>query len=367
MSDEPLIPVTSPYLPPLDEYIQYLQGIWQRRQLTNHGPLVLELEQRLQQFLGSARVLLLANGAWGLHLALRALNIRGTVITTPFSYVATTSCPLWEGCSVRFADIETKTLTIDPAAVEAAITPDVEAIVATHVYGIPCDVVALERIAEKHRLAVIYDAAHAFGVRYRGQCLLDFGDVSMVSLHATKLFHTAEGGFVSGPNVGAIERIEWMRRFGHRGEEAFWGLGTNAKLSELHAALGLCVLPRIPQLIARRRAISAQYDTAIADFRLPLARPQVRPETEYNYSYYPVIFSTEESLQSARAFLAQRQINTRRYFYPSLDSIRELPVQAGCPQSADSARRVLCLPLASDMDDRQVTRVINALRDWVTT
>ena len=363
MSQRSSIPVTVPFLPPFDEYVELLRGIWERRQLTNHGPLVSELEQRLQDWLGVQRVLLLANGAWGLHLALRALNVRGTVVTTPFSYVATTSCPLWEGCSVSFADIETATLTIDPAAVEAAIRPGVEAILATHVYGIPCDVDALARIAERHHVALIYDAAHAFGVRFQGKSILEYGDVSMVSLHATKLFHTAEGGFVAGQHLEALSRIDWMRRFGHRGEEAYWGLGTNAKLSELHAAMGLTVLPYIPQLIPRRSAIVERYDDAIRRAGLPWIRPQIREGTEYNFAYYPVLFPSERTMASVRQCLAERQINTRRYFFPSLESIAELNIAGDCPVSRDVASRVLCLPLASEMDDQAVARVVTAITE----
>ena len=226
------INVTEPFLPPFEEYVEYLKGIWERNWLTNQGPLVQEFEQKLQAYHQlSMPVHCVANGSLGLQIALKALGVKGEVVTTPFSYVATTACPLWEGCTVKFVDIEPDTLTIDPKAVEAAITPKTEAILATHVFGNPCDVEALDAIAAKHGIAMIYDAAHAFGVTYNGKSLLEYGDASMVSLHATKLFHAVEGGFIVAKDPVVSEKMEWMRRFGHKGQEEFHGVGINAKMS----------------------------------------------------------------------------------------------------------------------------------------
>ena len=255
MSNKP-IQVTEPFLPPLEEYVEYLKGIWGRNQLTNQGPLVQELEHKIQVYHQiDMPVHCVTNGGLGLQIILKALGVNGEVITTPFSYVATASCPLWEGCSVKFADIEPDHLTIDPAAVEAAIGPDTEAIVATHVFGNPCDCEALEAIASKHGLALIFDAAHAFGVRYKGKSILEYGDASMVSLHATKLLHAVEGGFVVAKDPLVAEKIEWMRRFGHKGPEEFYGVGINAKMSELHAAMGLCNLRHLEAILKKRQEV----------------------------------------------------------------------------------------------------------------
>jgi len=265
--DKP-IQITEPFLPPLEEYVSYLKGIWERGQLTNHGPLVIELERLIQesQFLDTP-VRMVANGGLGLQIILKAMGIQGEVITTPFSYVATASCPAWEGCAIRFADIEPDTLTLDPIAVEAAITSKTEAILATHVYGNPCDCEGLEKVARKHGLALIYDAAHAYGVRYRGKSILSYGDASMVSLHATKLFHSVEGGFVVAKDPAVDTKIEWMRRFGHNGNEAYHGVGINAKMSEFHAAMGLCMHRHVEQVTVNRHAACLAYEEGISNIR----------------------------------------------------------------------------------------------------
>jgi dTDP-4-amino-4,6-dideoxygalactose transaminase len=234
---------------------------------------------------------------------------------------------------------------------------------ATHVYGNPCDVERLAAIAARRGLAVIYDAAHAFGVRWRGQSILAWGDLSMVSLHATKLFHTAEGGLVTGSNGAALARVEWMRRFGHNGPEAFHGWGTNAKMTELQAALGLCLVGRIGDLIGRRRHVSAVYDRILFDRPCGLGRPRIREGTEYNYAYYPVIFADEAALLSARARLEREGIFCRRYFYPSLERLFCDDSEAwDVPVSRDVAARILCLPLAATMEDAQAERVAGAVR-----
>jgi len=357
----PPIPVTEPHFPPLEDYVQLLREVWSERRLTNHGPCVQRLESQLAQRFDVPRVLLVANGALGLHLATRALGVRGEIITTPFSYVATTSCPLWDGNTVVFADIEPDTLTIDPAAVAAAVSPRTEAIMATHVYGNPCDLDGLAEVARRHSLAVIYDAAHAFGVTYQGRSVLAWGDLSMVSLHATKLFHTAEGGLIAGPNEAAMQKVEWMRRFGHNGEERFHGVATNAKLSELHAAIGLCQLPFLDRVIEHRRRICQFYDERLPAV-LGLQRPRIRPGTDYNWAYYPVLFASEAELLAARQRLIDDQIEARRYFYPALDAADLAPdVPASCPVAADAARRVLCLPLSATLSMADAERVVDAL------
>lgn len=357
------INVTEPFLPPLEEYVEHLRGVWGRNWLTNQGPLVCELEQKLQAYHKlQFPVHCVANGSLGLQIALKALGVKGEVITTPFSYVATTACPLWEGCTVKFADIEPDTLTIDPAAVEAAITPKTEAIVATHVFGNPCDVEALDAIAAKHGLAIIYDAAHAFGVTYKGKSILEYGDASMVSLHATKLFHAVEGGFVVAKDPAISEKVEWMRRFGHKGTEEFHGVGINAKLSELHAAMGLCNLRHVDEILARRKEVTEAYDSHIQSKRSESVASialEYREGSTRNYSYYPVLFSTEALLLATAGKLAEKAIYPRRYFYPSLNAFECLGRTTGLTESESIAKRIMCLPLSSSMDDKAINTVLN--------
>jgi dTDP-4-amino-4,6-dideoxygalactose transaminase len=359
---------TAPFLPPLEEYVEYLKGIWERNYLTNQGPLVKELEQKLQAYHRlEMPVYCVANGALGLQIALKALGVKGEVITTPFSYIATTSCPLWEGCSVKFADIEAEHLTIDPAAVEAAITPRTEAILATHVFGNPCDVEALERIARTHNLALIYDAAHAFGVTYKGRSLLEWGDASMVSMHATKLFHTVEGGFVAARDPAVATKVEWMRRFGHKGPGDFYGVALNAKLSEVHAAMGLVNFNHLQEIIANRRAVCAAYDAALAGHVAIRPAFTRREHSIWNYAYYPVLTATSAQREALITRLQVEGIYTRRYFEPSLDQVEALCHSTGVmPISREITSRVLCLPLSAGMSHDNITRVTQliSLETW---
>lgn len=343
--------VTRSFLPPLEEYVELLEGIWQRGQLTNNGPLVQELESRLAEYLGVPQVLAICNGALGLHLAIKALGIDGQVITTPFSYVATTSCVLWEGAEPVFVDIEPDTLTINPALISAAITPRTQAILATHVYGNPCDVEAIDAVAKQHDLAVIYDAAHAFGVQYRGRSILEYGDVSMVSLHATKVFHTAEGGLLVASSPKLTTKLEWMRRFGHDDKGSFHGVGTNAKMSELHAAIGVAQLRGgyVDQTIQRRRQVSQWYDELLFSSSTELSKPRLREYLRYNYAYYPVLFRSQKALLETKARLESHNVMPRRYFYPALNRLPKLLTDQSCSVAEDIAQRVLCLPLAYDI------------------
>lgn len=381
------IQVTEPFLPPLEEYVEYLKGIWERNWLTNQGPLVRELELKLQAYHRlSQPVYCVANGGLGLQIIIKAMGLKGEVITTPFSYVATTSCPLWEGCSVRFADIEPDTLTLDPKAVEAAITPRTEAILATHVYGNPCDVEGLQAVASRHGLALIYDAAHAFGVTYKGKSILDYGDASMVSLHATKVFHSVEGGFITARDPALGEKMEWMRRFGHKDPGDYHGVGMNAKMTEFHAAMGLANFKHIDHILAKRKAVCEAYDSGLgmANREWRMANGECRPENptadrpplsairyregaSRNYAYYPVIFDTEEALLDAINRLNQSKIHPRRYFWPSLDEVESLGNQIAESRDQLSAiscaltRRILCLPLSVNLEVDSVEKIIKLL------
>jgi dTDP-4-amino-4,6-dideoxygalactose transaminase len=348
------INVTKSFLPPIEEYSAYLAGVWKRAYLTNAGPLVLELEEKLRQELDVKHFFFVNNGTVALQIALKALELKGEILTTPFSYVATTSAIVWEGCTPVFVDIEKDSLCLDPALLEQHITPQTSAILATHVYGNPCDVEGIAEVAGRHGLPVIYDAAHAFGVKYKNKSLLKYGTVSTLSFHATKLFHTVEGGAIVTDDDALAHKISYMRNFGHNGPEAFWGVGVNGKNSEFHAAMGLAVLPYVSRIIERRKEISELYDKLLANSGL--IRPVLRAGTEYNYSYYPALFTSEAELLNVRARLIAAEITPRRYFYPSLS---ELPYanEQRMVISEDTSRRVLCLPLYYELTNTEVERI----------
>lgn len=342
-----VINVTKTYLPPLEEYVQYLQGIWERNQITNNGPLVKDLEARLKEFLGVKHLFFVNNGTIALQIAIKALDLHGEIITTPFSYVATTSSIVWEGCQPVFVDIDPETLCLNPDLIEAAITSSTTAILAVHVYGHPCDVEHIQAIADRHGLKVIYDAAHAFGVRYKDQSLLVHGHIATLSFHATKLFHTVEGGALVTNDDDVAHRIAYMRNFGHRGAEEFWGLGVNGKNSEFHAAMGLCILPKVPELIAKRKAVCDLYDELLQGS--DLIRPTRPVGTIYNYAYYPLLFASEQQLLAVRAALNSKDIFPRRYFYPTLNMLPYVK-QVHIPLAESVSCRVLCLPLHPDLE-----------------
>ncbi|SNC67751.1 dTDP-4-amino-4,6-dideoxygalactose transaminase [Hymenobacter gelipurpurascens] len=352
------INVTKPYLPPLQEYIGYLEGIWERGWLTNNGPLVQQLETELSAALSGGLVQFMSNGTIALQVAIKALDLTGEIITTPFSYVATTTAILWEGCEPVFVDIEEQSFCIDATKIEAAITPRTSAILATHVYGYPCDVLAIEDIARRHNLKVIYDGAHAFGVTVHGRSLLTYGDITTCSFHATKLFHTSEGGAIITTSEELAKKVWLYKSFGHIGDEYFF-LGVNGKNSEFHAAMGLCNLPRVPEFIAARRQVAELYQAELAS--LNLRYPVTPPATEYNYSYFPIILESEEQMQRVKDMLAAHDINTRRYFFPSLN---KLPYHTGadCPVSEDISLRVLCLPFYQQLEHDEVRRISQLIR-----
>jgi dTDP-4-amino-4,6-dideoxygalactose transaminase len=349
-----MIQVTKTYLPPLQEYISYLEGIWERAYLTNDGPLSKQLEEELKAYLGTKHLSFCTNGTVVLQIALKMLDIKGEVLTTPFSYVATTNFLLWENCEPIFIDIDPKTYCIDPSLIEAAITERTTAIVATHVYGNACDVETIERIAKKHNLFVIYDGAHAFGSTLQGKSVLSFGDLATCSFHATKLFHTVEGGILTTNKDGWEQKMKFMRAFGHKGDEYFF-MGINGKNSEFHAAMGLCNLPRVPDLIAARKAICDLYDNTLNLNKLK--RPELAAGLDYNYAYYPVVFESESKLLEVIAVLSKHDVMPRRYFYPSLNTLHFLNNRQSCPVSEDIASRVACLPLYVGLPHQDVIRI----------
>jgi dTDP-4-amino-4,6-dideoxygalactose transaminase len=357
IAEESLITVTRPTLPPFEEYVDLLRGIWSRNQLTNAGPLVVELERLLAEYLGVRHCLFVTNGTIALQLAYRALELRGEVVTTPFTYVATTSSLAWEGYVPVFADIEPDTLTLSPDRAEAAITSRTSAIVATHVYGNACDVHALGEVARRRGLRLVYDAAHAFGASIDGRALSSYGDVATLSFHATKLFHTVEGGAVVTDDDEIARRVAYLRNFGHQGQEAFQGIGINGKNSEMHAAMGLCLLPRIDQIVAERREISQRYNERFAALGTAMQRPLLRGGLAYNYAYYPVLLADEATVVHVQRRCADAGVLTRRYFYPTLSGALSYVAERDVPVALDAASRVLCLPLYTGMSHAETDRV----------
>jgi dTDP-4-amino-4,6-dideoxygalactose transaminase len=355
-----MINVTQTFLPPIEEYVLLLERIWDAKWLTNRGNLIKELETNLCTYLGVPNLLAVSNGTVALQIAIKAFALKGEIITTPFSYVATASSIVWENCTPVFVDIEPDHLTLDASQIEAAITEKTTAILPTHVYGNPCDVEAIDEIADRRDLKVIYDAAHCFGVKYKGQSILNWGDVSTLSFHATKLFHTGEGGAIVCRDADTLETMFNHHNFGHKGPEEFFGLGINGKLSELSAAMGLAVLPHMGTILERRESVCRAYDRSLDFSRL--RKPTLRAGTEWNWSYYPVIFETESALLAAKKKLNDIDIAPRRYFYPSLS---KLPYVSSdyLPVTEDVSPRVLCLPLSANLEIEIVEKIAKTVNE----
>lgn len=351
-----MINVTKTYLPPFEEYQAILKRAWDKSWITNNGELVQELEEKLKEYLDVKNLLFTSNGTVVLQMALKVLNITKEVITTPFSYVATTNVILWEGCTPVFVDIDPNTFCIDASKIEAAITPKTQAILATHVYGNPCDVESIQAIAEKHNLKVIYDGAHSFASIYKGKSLLSYGDISTCSFHATKLFHTVEGGCIITNNNTIDHKLMLYRQFGHVYDD-YRSVGINGKNSEMHAAMGLAVLPNMHSIIEDRKNITTQYDTA---FEGLVVRPKMQRDLIYNYAYYPIVLKSELQLQHVVDHLKQNEISGRRYFYPSLNKLPFLSYQP-CPMSESISRRVLCLPLYVGLESDSIKKIISSV------
>jgi dTDP-4-amino-4,6-dideoxygalactose transaminase len=358
-----MIPVTKSFLPPIEEYMAQVQRAFNNGWLTNRGELVLELEDKLTTYLAleESRILLMNNGTIPIQIALKVLGKGGEVITTPFSYVATTSAIVWEGCTPVFVDIHPKYLTIDETKIEAAITDRTTCILATHVYGNPCNVIEIERIAQKHNLKVIYDAAHAFGVTYQGKSIFEYGDVSTCSFHATKLFHTGEGGALFCKDADLFHQLYYSHNFGHDGPLAFHGLGINGKMSELQVAMGLAVLPHMPEILKGRSRVVSWYDEFLK--LESLEQIKIRKETNWNSAYYPVLFESENQLLEIEKSLQDIGIFPRRYFYPSLTKLPYVP-QSSCEIASSVSSRILCLPLFYGLGENEVKRIVSIINKF---
>ncbi len=351
-----MINVTQTFLPPQNEFQTILSRAWSKGWMTNRGELVRELEEKLKHYLMVPNIIAMTNGTLPIQIAIKAMELKGEILTPAFSYVATTSSLVWEGCTPVFVDIHPEYLTIDESLIEAAITPKTSAILATHVFGNPCDVEEIERIAEKHNLKVIYDAAHCFGVNYKNKSVFEFGDVSTCSFHATKLFHTGEGGALTCKPKW-FDAMYFGHNFGHDGPETFRGLGINAKMSELQAAMGLSVLPYMDFILKNReRAVLYYRDN------LDLPGLKIREGTEWNFAYYPVLFKNEKELLKVVSSLNNAEIFPRRYFYPSLDSLNYTEM-ANVPVTHDITRRILCLPLSHNLEEPDLERIVKIIKN----
>lgn len=350
--------VTRPFLPPKEEFLEKVSEIFDAGILTNQGPQVSALQEKLKSFLGVDNFHYVTNGTIALQLALKALGIEdGEIITTPFSYVATTSSILWERCKPVFVDIEQDNFTLDPAKIEAAITSETKAIMPVHVFGYACDVNAIQKIADKFGLKVVYDAAHAFGSVYKGKSLATYGDISTLSFHATKLFHTIEGGACIVKDKSVSDKLELIKRFGHEKDNHIC-LGINAKQDEFNAAMGLANFAHLDEIKAARKQISELYDSLLNG---KLRRPKAQDGLEYNYAYYPVVFESEKELLAAFDRLAKIDVFPRRYFYPTLNKLPYLTAQYVCPVSEDITTRIACLPLYVGLQDADVEKICKGI------
>ena len=353
-----MINVTKPFFPPLEEYNDYLREIWKRGWITNNGPLVNDLELQLKEYLQLDHLLYTSNGTIALQIAIKALGLTGEIITTPFSYVATTSCIVWENCHPVFVDIDPQTLNIDARKIEEFITTKTTGILATHVFGNPCDILGIKKIAEKYGLKVIYDAAHCFGTKFQNKSVFAFGDISATSFHATKIFHTVEGGALITQSPELLKRMAHMRNFGHVSPIEFDTVGINAKNSELHAAFGLINLKYINDLLAKRKELSEYYDDRLKT--LEHQKILIKEGIQYNYSYYPIIFDTESQLLKSIEGLNSHGVYPRRYFYPSLNTI-SYSKKDSMPISESISSRILCLPLYHELQKSDVELIARLL------
>lgn len=368
-----MIPVTKPYLPDREKLNRYIDGIYEREWLTNNGPLLQELTKRLENYLGVENLLLVSNGTLALQIAYRALGIHEPVagvnaeaITTPFTFIATASSLKWEGITPVFADIDPNTLCLDPESIRSAITPNTRAIVPVHVYGNSCNVEKIAELAESNGLKVIYDAAHAFGVNFKGESLLKWGDAATLSFHATKVFHTIEGGAIVFKRKEDLEQAKLLINFGIQSPDVISSTGINAKMNEFQAAMGLCVLDDIELIISQRKKIIERYNAVFNDLEGVHAL-ESNTDTSGNGAYYPILFSTENQLKRVIEALKAEDIISRRYFFPSLDTLTTLDSlkDPSCSISRNIASRVLCLPLYHKLLDSDIDRIAEIIRRCV--
>lgn len=355
-----VVNVTKTYLPDKAKYQKYVDEIYANGWVTNNGPLVQKLEKRLAEHLGVKNIILVANGTVALEIAYRVLGLKGFVVTTPFSFVATTSSLVTNGLLPIFADIDADTLNIDPDQIENLITPNTTAILGVHVFGNSCNVEEIKKIAQQHKLKVIYDAAHAFGVKYKGESLLNYGDISTLSFHATKLFHTIEGGALIINDATLVQKARYLINFGIENAESIPELGTNAKMNEFEAAMGLCILDDLEDINAKRKSIVEKYRTELNGL------VQFQHQNEHatqNYSYFPIVLENEKQLLKIQHELTKQQIFPRRYFYPSLDTLTYIEPKQYVPISRNISARILCLPLFAQLQENTLNKIITIVKE----
>jgi dTDP-4-amino-4,6-dideoxygalactose transaminase len=353
-----MINVTKTFLPTIEAYQSYLNRAWEKVWLTNRGELTLELEHKIKEAYQINNIIITNNGTIPLQIALKLLGNQGEIITTPFSYVATTSAIIWENCNPVFVDIHPEYLSIDETKIEAAITSKTTAILATHVFGNPCHVETIEKIAKKYNLFVIYDAAHCFGVTYNNYSIFNYGDVSTCSFHATKIFHSGEGGAMFCNDEDLYHKLYYSHNFGHNGPLDFHGLGINAKISELQSAMGLAVFDNLGHIFNERKKVVDFYLKNL-DFTT-LSTMKIRENTQWNYSYFPVIFESEEELLKVQQKLNDAAVFPRRYFYPSLNTIDFVNGET-MPISESIASRILCLPLYVGLTEEELQLIVTLI------
>lgn len=354
------IPVTKPFLPNIDKVKISLDKIWEREWLTNNGPMLLEYESALKKALNVNNLIVVNNGTIALQIAIKALKIKGEIITTPFSYVATTSSIVWENCTPVFADIQNSTFNIDPKSIERVITPKTKAILATHTFGNACDIDAIELLAKKYNLKVIYDASHCFGSKYKGKSIFEYGDISTLSLHATKLIHSVEGGAIFVKNEELLSRCSYMRNFGHDGPDKFNGVGINGKNSEVHSAIGLEVLKSFEEIINSRMNQKTLYDKLLNN---NFKTNEINLNCSSNFSYYPILFETEDILIQKMSDLFDSGIQVRRYFYPLLNELDYVGnKKLNTPVAKSISSRIVCLPMYYNLsldDQKLICKILN--------
>ena len=361
--------VTQPDLPPLDEFIPYLREIWDRKILTNNGPFHEKLEAELGRYLGVEHISLFTNGMLALVTMLQAMRIGGEVITTPYSFVATAHALHWNGIKPVFVDIDPATGNMNPTNIEAAITPQTTAILPVHVYGNPCDHIEIKRIADNYGLKVLYDAAHTFGVRQNGQSIATYGDMSALSFHATKVFNTFEGGAIVCHDAETKKRIDFLKNFGFADEITVVAPGTNAKMNEFQASLGLLQLTRINNALAARTAVYQRYRTVLEEVK-GIRLIDQQPDVTANNSYFPIFVEPEFGMSRDALFqkLRDQGIFARRYFYPLISEFsayRGLPSSRrdNLPHAFQMAEQVLCLPIFPALTEENQAVVINCITD----
>ena len=362
MKNKPIY-VTQPSLVPLEEYVEILKGVWERGILTHNGPLVQKFEQEICSKLKINNFIAVSNGTIALQMAIKALELKGEIITTPFTWIATVSAIKWEGCKPVFCDIDPETLNIDTEKIEDHITDKTVGIMPVHVFGNPCDVDAIDKIAQKYNLKVIYDAAHAIGSTYNGRSLLEYGDISATSFHATKLLNTAEGGGCITTNNELHEKLKKIRFFGHNDEKDIVEDGFNGKMTEVHAALGLANLKYLNEVLADRKV---KYDLYLDE--LQGIKDLDFQETKYgesNYSYFPVLFRDVAQLLKVETSLNSENIYPRRYFYPSVNTYKKVVNYQPCPISENISRRVLCLPLYNRLALESISRITKIIKNTI--